>query len=204
MQMRLLGMRSACAGDVPRLDDRQFHDKSRAFPKTRAFRVEFACKGFCQRARNRKPEPKTTILPRYIGHSLRKRTENILDRFFVHTDSRVANLNDYLPVFIHRADGNHAKLRCEFDSISEQVPDDLLEAGRIGEDMMARSVELDMQIEMSFLDIRAKGYRSFRSFSGWRSNVSSLIASLPRAIRVTSRRCDGAEVPAPDSGESSW
>jgi len=112
-----------------------------------ASRDEGAAVRLGKRFRNRQTEPEPAIAALKCAFALLERIENAIHDFRLDPDAGVVHGDgEQLWFRIGRGNGDLAVIGRELDRVLEQVPNDLLELGRVTGDVMGATPQVEVQL----------------------------------------------------------
>ena len=100
-----------------------------------------------ERFRDRQTEPEPAIAALKCAFALLERIENTIHDFRLDPDARVVHGDgEQLWFRIGGGNGDLAMIGRELDRVLEQVPNDLLELGRVTGDVMGAATQVEVQL----------------------------------------------------------
>src|SRR5262245_7190262 len=84
---------------------------------------------------DRQPQPETTVPARGRTVRLAKSVEDVRKKGGIDADPAIGDRNADAPINLLSADRDSSVIRRELDGVRQQIPQDLLQARRVGEDI---------------------------------------------------------------------
>ena len=142
-----------------------------------------------QRLADRQPQAQAAELPRDRAFRLLEGVEDPRQRLRLDADPAVVHLDDHVLLVRPAADAHAAAVRRELDRVLQEVPEDLLEPGRVGLDPVGRGrPQVHAEVQPPGLDVGLADLDRPLDDRAQLDGAAGVSSIFPRAIRVTSSK----------------